>query len=245
MVEYSDNINIVGKMYAHGISQGSITAASGGKFQHGFFSAALSSGAGEYTIKIKSNGAKILASSVVGGTASVLGGGKFANGAVTGAFVMLFNHMSHSERKDGEIEARKSKVDFQKATDQQKIDQLLYAFDYENMKFRETGEYSGLDLNDYFDNLPNNKDDNFGFKGNTNIEGMSIEVKVVSFPGFKFQQKIHTYPKLNQLNMGGKYINSLMFHQYQPRHVSYGIPALQINIHDNKQFDLFYNKYIK
>jgi hypothetical protein len=28
---------------------------------------------------------------VVGGTASTLGGGKFANGAVTGAYTMLFN----------------------------------------------------------------------------------------------------------------------------------------------------------
>lgn len=32
---------------------------------------------------------------VVGGTAAELGGGKFANGAITGAFVMLFNDMAH------------------------------------------------------------------------------------------------------------------------------------------------------
>ena len=31
------------------------------------------------------------AASIIGGTASVLGGGKFANGATTGAFVHLFN----------------------------------------------------------------------------------------------------------------------------------------------------------
>ena len=48
--------------------------------------------------KIGSTAGKVLASSVVGGTASVLGGGKFANGAVTGSFVMLFNHMSHPKR---------------------------------------------------------------------------------------------------------------------------------------------------
>ncbi len=33
---------------------------------------------------------------VVGGTASELGGGKFANGAVTGAFVHMYNAMGHT-----------------------------------------------------------------------------------------------------------------------------------------------------
>jgi hypothetical protein len=33
---------------------------------------------------------------IVGGTASELGGGKFANGAVTGAFVMMYNEMGHT-----------------------------------------------------------------------------------------------------------------------------------------------------
>jgi len=32
---------------------------------------------------------------IVGGTAAELGGGKFANGAVTAAFVMMYNHMAH------------------------------------------------------------------------------------------------------------------------------------------------------
>ena len=77
-------------MYAHGITQGAITAAQGGKFQHGFFSAAFSAGAEGFTSKINSNAGKVAASSVVGGTASALGGGKFANGAITGAYVMLF-----------------------------------------------------------------------------------------------------------------------------------------------------------
>jgi hypothetical protein len=31
----------------------------------------------------------------LGGTASALGGGSFANGAITGAFVVLFNHVMH------------------------------------------------------------------------------------------------------------------------------------------------------
>jgi hypothetical protein len=55
--------------------------------------------------KFNSPGGKVLASSIVGGTASVLGGGKFANGAITGAYVMLFNHMRHPD--DGEEDGGK------------------------------------------------------------------------------------------------------------------------------------------
>ena len=38
---------------------------------------------------------QLVTAAVVGGTASELGGGKFANGAVTGAYTMLFNHMQN------------------------------------------------------------------------------------------------------------------------------------------------------
>ena len=95
---------IVEQMYAHGITQGAITAAQGGKFQHGFFSAAFSAGAETYTGEIKFKAGKVLASSVVGGTASVLGGGKFANGAITGAYVMLSNEMSHQKQNKSNSE---------------------------------------------------------------------------------------------------------------------------------------------
>lgn len=96
-LNFNDKISgTIGKMLAHGTSQGALTAAQGGKFQHGFFSAALTAGlAPDIMKKINSTGGRVLASSVVGGTASVLGGGKFANGAITGAYVMLFNEMMH------------------------------------------------------------------------------------------------------------------------------------------------------
>ncbi len=35
---------------------------------------------------------KIAISAALGGTAEALGGGKFANGAVTGAYVIIFQH---------------------------------------------------------------------------------------------------------------------------------------------------------
>ena len=40
---------------------------------------------------------KIAISAVIGGTAEALGGGRFANGAVTGAYVMAFNHLMHNK----------------------------------------------------------------------------------------------------------------------------------------------------
>ena len=93
--------NIVGKMLAHGISQGALEAAQGGKFQHGFFSAAFTAGLGDDIKGMSKTGfGRVLASSVVGGTASVLGGGKFANGAITGAYVMMFNCMQHPDNPE-------------------------------------------------------------------------------------------------------------------------------------------------
>ena len=70
---------------------------------------------------------KIAISAAIGGTAEALGGGKFANGAVTGAYVMMFNHMAEQiqykrkrnvpskewlENKANEaIKAEKAKID--------------------------------------------------------------------------------------------------------------------------------------
>jgi hypothetical protein len=41
---------------------------------------------------------------IVGGTVSVIGGGKFANGAVTGAFTMLFNDILHNDNVENKRE---------------------------------------------------------------------------------------------------------------------------------------------
>ena len=45
---------------------------------------------------------QVIISGAIGGTAEALGGGKFANGAVTGAYVMMFNHLSGSGDKNEE-----------------------------------------------------------------------------------------------------------------------------------------------
>jgi hypothetical protein len=50
-------------------------------------------------------GAQVTMSAVIGGTAEKLGGGKFANGAVTGAYVMMFNHLNDKKATNQEIES--------------------------------------------------------------------------------------------------------------------------------------------
>lgn len=43
----------------------------------------------------------------IGGTAEALGGGKFANGAITGAFVGMFNHARHQGQNQNENNTQK------------------------------------------------------------------------------------------------------------------------------------------
>ncbi|NCA87236.1 MAG: hypothetical protein EOM83_17025 [Clostridia bacterium] len=83
---------------AHGVFQSDLRLTHGGKFEHGFLSGFVSSLGGSAMIKYGANmdiGSKVALSAALGGTAEVLGGGKFANGAVTGAYVMMFNHLMH------------------------------------------------------------------------------------------------------------------------------------------------------
>ena len=70
----------------------------GGKFRHGFLAAGLAQKAAPWIDDLKVPGektagviARTLAASVAGGTASVLGGGKFKNGAITAGFFRLYN----------------------------------------------------------------------------------------------------------------------------------------------------------
>lgn len=80
-----------------GVIGGITSVLQGGKFGHGFISAGLGAAVGG-PIGGKIGGAigskvagRVIASAVVGGTVSELTGGKFANGAATGAFASLAN----------------------------------------------------------------------------------------------------------------------------------------------------------
>lgn len=95
----------IAKVAAHGIAGGVSSVLRDGKFKSGF----LSSGFTEFASPLI-NGvsraadlsgriARTLAAAVVGGTASEIGGGKFGNGAVTSAFMWMFNHESSNPHK--------------------------------------------------------------------------------------------------------------------------------------------------
>jgi hypothetical protein len=75
----------------------------GGKFLHGFLSGSFSSLVGSAVGGAKLSFAGSTAvGAAIGGTAEALGGGKFANGAITGAYTMLFNHLAqHLPKKLG------------------------------------------------------------------------------------------------------------------------------------------------
>ena len=79
-----------GGVILHGLVGGGFARAQGGSFQSGFLSAAVAKFSRPFTRTGNPVG-NAVAAAVTGGTASVLGGGKFANGATTGAFSYLFN----------------------------------------------------------------------------------------------------------------------------------------------------------
>ncbi|MEM7613000.1 MAG: RHS repeat-associated core domain-containing protein, partial [Pseudomonadota bacterium] len=91
---------LLGKGALHGISQGAITTAGGGRFGDGFLGAFASKMLSPLTEKIAgeyqtgdSNDivARAAVSAAIGGTASKLGGGKFSNGALSASFVSVYN----------------------------------------------------------------------------------------------------------------------------------------------------------
>lgn len=74
--------------------------ANGGHFQRGFLSAGVAQAFAPGIADLDSSSfgqspMRIAAAAVVGGTTAVLDGGKFANGAVTGAFSRAFNDEYH------------------------------------------------------------------------------------------------------------------------------------------------------
>jgi hypothetical protein len=83
------------KALLHGLSRAAISRAQGGRYSGGFWSGFASSMLSPLIGSARSFEGKVAMSAIVGGTASELGGGKFANGAVSAAFVMMYNDMSH------------------------------------------------------------------------------------------------------------------------------------------------------
>jgi hypothetical protein len=77
------------------------SVAGGGKFEQGFLAAGLSD-LGSSTDSEDFNPLDLVKHAALGGAGSLLGGGKFENGAATGAFGYLFNNLlDHSGFKAG------------------------------------------------------------------------------------------------------------------------------------------------
>jgi RHS repeat-associated protein len=86
--------NELARAAVHGLIQGALGVAQGGKFGAAFMSAAVTSGYGSKFGHLGNRVSGVIGAAVVGGTVSRIGGGKFANGAVTGAFVQAFGEMA-------------------------------------------------------------------------------------------------------------------------------------------------------
>ena len=85
---------------AHGARGAVFNAVQGGKAEHGFTSGFLGAVSGAATSSIGSNTlgavtARTAIAAAIGGSASSLGGGSFASGAVTSSFTVLFNDIMH------------------------------------------------------------------------------------------------------------------------------------------------------
>lgn len=87
----------------HSVSDGAMEALQGGHWEHGLMTGLASAGGGELLSNYGTyiSDAQILAgTATLGGVVSEIGGGKFANGAMTAAFQMMYNHMAHPSYDD-------------------------------------------------------------------------------------------------------------------------------------------------
>jgi RHS repeat-associated protein len=103
---YSADPDLIAKLFKHTFTQGFLEGIQGGNAVHGMMMGAVSGAGGHYIDKYSDTLGKageIAASAVLGGTVDELGGGKFANGAITSAFSTMFNDMMHPQSGDDDI----------------------------------------------------------------------------------------------------------------------------------------------
>lgn len=100
--------NYFAKASLHGVNQGIASEMMDGSFEHGFLAGSFTSAATPISqIPGTTGEQRIVISAMVGGTSSSLGGGKFANGAISGAMVQIYNenqsHDSKTNKNDYKI----------------------------------------------------------------------------------------------------------------------------------------------
>jgi RHS repeat-associated protein len=103
------DLGYFGRAAAHGVVQGGAAELQGGQFRHGF-SAGFVTAAASPAIGAFPRQARIVAAAVVGGTASAIGGGKFANGAVGAAFQYLLNDAQHKAAEKQQVRITKAAI---------------------------------------------------------------------------------------------------------------------------------------
>ncbi|WP_419618209.1 hypothetical protein, partial [Thiolapillus sp.] len=90
----------VKRVLAHGLVGGAFARARGDSFGSGFATGVFSKlSAGTLSKNFSDPFTGAAASAIIGGTASTLSGGKFANGALSGAFGYLFNQLGNGRGK--------------------------------------------------------------------------------------------------------------------------------------------------
>ncbi len=90
------------RLFKHSFSQGWLEGVKGGNFVHGFMAGAVSVTGGQLSGRYGagwSKAGKTAFNAALSGTAAQLGGGKFANGAITGAYAYLFNDLMHDKKE--------------------------------------------------------------------------------------------------------------------------------------------------
>ena len=103
---YLTSGQVAGQIGLHSLTGGVFNVLGGGKFGHGFASAGLVKSFTPILEGVKflevgnASIAQVAVAAIVGGTMSKISGGKFANGAITGAFQNLLNQQNWKGQRD-------------------------------------------------------------------------------------------------------------------------------------------------
>lgn len=155
--------DLLAKLFKHSFTQGCLEGAQGGNMFHGMLMGVVSGGGGHlidsYVSSLGRFG-EISANAVFSGTVDELGGGKFANGAVTGAFCIMFNDMMHPNlkrlkkeiEKDGKLSFLEAKKWYKQGDgstinvdiNSLELDYLALDYDFESMEVGHKFTFSTL-----------------------------------------------------------------------------------------------------
>ena len=90
--------SVFGRIAAHTAAEGAMEGIRGGHMEHGLLMGLTSSTGGALINKYGTNltyAERVAVNATLGGVVSELGGGKFASGAMTAAYSMMFNDLAH------------------------------------------------------------------------------------------------------------------------------------------------------